>query len=1340
MSRQPEEGKRTWGADLASTVGRVRRVLPIIARRHKVMLLVGLLLMVASGGLGTAVPVLFGTLVNRLADALNEGSGEGAFGAAAPFLVLIGSAYLLSQLLIVAQRWLVEAACTRIERDLTVVSVSHLLKVELGAQAGQRVGALHGRIFRGVDGLILFLTIVFRDLLAGLIGIVCALVYVFVVDYRIGLVMLASLPVAIALTLRESAAQFDTRRAVLRSREHLDGAVIERLGAIEYIRAVNTGSQEVDQIERVAENQRQQKMVQQTQLAVHETYKTLNEGAFYLLILAVAVYLVSRHAAYPLSGQAIQPGDLITYSMLFYRVVVPLKSIWYMLDHLQECNLRVDDLLQLLAQAPDPSFAILQSRKLTMQGRVAELYHWKERPSPPPGPGREPRLVKGAPLLVVSDLVVHYPGPDGAVRPALRGMSLTVAHGQTIGVAGPAGSGKSTWLKVLLRLVPPAAGMVHVGGVPLGELDRETISRLFGYVSQTPFLFAGTIRENLAYGMPAVSDDAVRRAAQMARIHEEIMAMPAGYDSPVAEGGRNLSGGQRQRIALARVFLQGPPILLLDEATSALDNINEKAIRDALAATRAGRTTIIVAHRLTTLNDADEIVVFDQGLIVERGSYEALSEGNGLFARLVQSAAHKAIAAEFSQGQTSVPGAPLKPPQALGRFFVTDCLGSGAMGRVYRAYDTALCRDVALKIPRAEVLAAPGGAEDFLEEARAAARLRHLNFCAIHDVRCEEGAPCIVLDFVDGQPLHPEWSGGNAAVAARLAHTLASALAVAHHQGVVHRDLKPANVLMRPDRTPVITDFGLALRLDTPDTRPPAPGELAGTFAYMAPEQIEPHRAAIGPATDIYALGVLLYEQLTGRPPFVADNMMALFDRVLHARPEPPSRHRPGLAPALDAICLRALAKHPGDRFADMTEFAAALADFLLSGEGGVSLAPVSAITFPPPPVRPEVVRFAFVGVGSQAPASPARQDRLYLDVGNALGPAVLDHHHLTGALGSTASLVLTRPALVAAAVNPHRRAEDVFTVVLHEHPDLDGVTAAYFALHYLETGDFPAGAAELARYVDRIDAGYPGMSLAAPFSLYVAYRRLGERLAEQSWDSPALAWQQQVREALVLLADVVREAAQTGRPLSEVDAFACGDRFNAADRQAVFADVDRYRVKLADPRCAARRARLLLPGRFGGKEPAEALLVRDVSSSDDPGRCVFFKDWARSDAESCGTGEGFTGLSVFLSAPARRCILSVAPGRGVSLRGLGALLERAESERRRQVFGMDDRKIDPATSAPRPARTGYDNADPWYDGRAHGYTIVDAPRAGTLLHAEEIEAIFLRFGGWEGPAEPLGH
>ena len=177
-----------------------------------------------------------------------------------------------------------------------------------------------------------------------------------------------------------------------------------------------------------------------------------------------------------------------------------------------------------------------------------------------------------------------------------------------------------------------------IGGVPLESISREAIGELVGYVGQNPFVFAGTIAENIAYGCDEATPEQIRQAAEMACIHDEIMMMPGGYKARVAERGQNLSGGQRQRIALARIFLKNPPILILDEGTSALDNISETIVQQAINAARSDRTVILVAHRLTTLLDTDRILVFDDGQIVETGSYAELVRHGGVFAELVRSA------------------------------------------------------------------------------------------------------------------------------------------------------------------------------------------------------------------------------------------------------------------------------------------------------------------------------------------------------------------------------------------------------------------------------------------------------------------------------------------------------------------------------------------------------------------------------------------------------------------------------------------------------------------------------------------------------------------------------
>src|SRR5262249_37857300 len=252
--------------------------------------------------------------------------------------------------------------------------------------------------------------------------------------------------------------------------------------------------------------------------------------------------------------------------------------------------------------------------------------------------GRELRLVPGEPVIEIGDLHVEYTTRQCKRLRALDGISLAIRHGETIGVAGRSGSGKSTWIKVLLRLAHPCGGAVQVGGVPLAGGSRADICRLGGFVGPSPVAFAGTIAENIAYGNEHASADDIRRAAELAHLHEEILELPGGYDAVVTERGQNLSGGQRQRLAIARLLLKHAPILILDEATSALDNISGRHVQRSLGVTSTDRPTILVAHRLSTLVDADRIFVFEGGRIVEVGTYEELVRRGGVFTELVLSA------------------------------------------------------------------------------------------------------------------------------------------------------------------------------------------------------------------------------------------------------------------------------------------------------------------------------------------------------------------------------------------------------------------------------------------------------------------------------------------------------------------------------------------------------------------------------------------------------------------------------------------------------------------------------------------------------------------------------
>jgi ATP-binding cassette subfamily B protein len=332
--------------------------------------------------------------------------------------------------------------------------------------------------------------------------------------------------------------------------------------------------------------------------------KAINEGLFHVLVLGLAIYLA-------LNGR-IEFGYILTFSMLFLNVMTPLSEVHRIIDEGHECSLRVGDLLDILTTPTDPSF---------------------DTPAK-----KEPNLEVPVPIIRVENLQVEYTAADGKRKRALDGVDLEIRRGERIGIAGKSGGGKSTWLKVLLRLTHPCGGRVYFGRLPLEEVSREAIGKLVGYVGQVPFVFSGTIKENIAYGIDGATDEAVRRAAQRACIHDEILAMPGGYDAPVAERGQNLSGGQRQRLALARLFLKNPPILILDEATSALDNISERCVQRALEATYEDRTVIVVAHRLSTLLGSDRILVFEGGRIVESGTYGELVQAGGVFSELLLSA------------------------------------------------------------------------------------------------------------------------------------------------------------------------------------------------------------------------------------------------------------------------------------------------------------------------------------------------------------------------------------------------------------------------------------------------------------------------------------------------------------------------------------------------------------------------------------------------------------------------------------------------------------------------------------------------------------------------------
>ncbi len=479
-----------------------------------------------------------------------------------------------------------------IEHDVRMEAYTHVQELELAYFEDRSAGGLMAVLNDDVNQLERFLDMGANEVILTTSNVVFVGIAFFLISPEIALLAFVPIPVIIAGSLRYQRTLEKRYDAVRAAAGRIADTLTNNLGGISTIKAFTAEAREV---ERVAVDSRAYS---------DANGEAIRYSAAFIPLIRMAI-LAGFTMTLLVGGRAVLNGDLEIglYSSLVYmtqRLLWPLTRLGETLD--------------------------LYQRAMASCRRIFGLLDVD--PSIQPGTRELAAPVRGA--VRFDDVWFGY----GQVAHVLHGLDLDIAPGETHAIVGATGAGKSTVVKLLLRLYEPSAGSITIDGVPIDELTFGSLRGSIGFVSQDVFLFQGTVRENLTYGRPDATDEDVIQAATLAEAHTFISALPDGYDTIVGERGQKLSGGQRQRLTIARAILRNPAILVLDEATSAVDNETEAAIQRSLARVSADRTTIVIAHRLSTVRHAHRIHVLEAGEVIEAGTHEELVELGGLYAAL----------------------------------------------------------------------------------------------------------------------------------------------------------------------------------------------------------------------------------------------------------------------------------------------------------------------------------------------------------------------------------------------------------------------------------------------------------------------------------------------------------------------------------------------------------------------------------------------------------------------------------------------------------------------------------------------------------------------------------
>ncbi|HWA04515.1 MAG TPA: ABC transporter ATP-binding protein/permease [Rhizomicrobium sp.] len=535
-------------------------------------------------------PLFYGWAV----DVLAKTPAEIVLGAALSWI----AAYTVSRILLQAFAQLRDGVFAKVQyhamREVAVSTFAHVHTLSLRFHLERKTGGLSRVIERGTKGIDTLLSFALFSIFPTIVLLVFYAVILFVkLNLTIALVTVAMVVAYVWFTFAITRWRIQFRRDMNQSDQDANTKAVDSLLNYETVKYFNNEEHETRRFDRSMEKYSRASIQAQISLSV------LNTGQ--ALIMALGLGAVMALAAMGIKAGQFSVGTLVAANAILVQLYIPLNLLGTVYREITQALVDMEAMFRLLNQP------------------------------------REVKDKPGAKPLVVSKGEIRFDNVVFAYEPArtvLKGISFTVPAGKTVAVVGPSGAGKSTISRILYRFYDITSGSVTIDGQDIRDVTQASLRAVIGIVPQDTVLFNDTVRYNIAYGRIGANEADIKEAARMAQIDKFIVELPLGYDAMVGERGLKLSGGEKQRVAIARTILKNPPILLLDEATSALDTGTEREIQGALQEVSRNRTSLVIAHRLSTVVDADEILVLDHGVIVERGRHGELLALNGHYAAM----------------------------------------------------------------------------------------------------------------------------------------------------------------------------------------------------------------------------------------------------------------------------------------------------------------------------------------------------------------------------------------------------------------------------------------------------------------------------------------------------------------------------------------------------------------------------------------------------------------------------------------------------------------------------------------------------------------------------------